>query len=302
MGEYSLPRQGRAAKKTSWRRTVATQAALCLALYGAFAVGRLQKPPGHGRRETLDLHFLSVAGLPRHPQLQTQLLLQAAKIFKAKFVLNIGELEEDDPFWHNATMYFRFLRIPWYTITVSQRQRYGNFVKRIALPHEQVLELIGIDTGSLQGFMHADNQSKISNEQVQWLQETLELSDSNWRIVVGFDPLMICDEEHTTERAKFYEPLHSLFIRHGVNAYLSTRGCVGYFYHDGTIMHIGNPTPSDKRRGAFLANKNVNNTSEVSNGFLVHRVTPLEIGSYLIDSEGRVALKSVVQQNGRGVM
>lgn len=37
-----------------------------------------------------------------------------------------------------------------YTITVSQRQRYGNFVRRIALPHEQVLELIGIDTGSLQ--------------------------------------------------------------------------------------------------------------------------------------------------------
>lgn len=78
-------------------------------------------------------------------------------------------------------------------------------------------------------------------------------------------------------------------------------------------MHIGNPTPPDKTRGALLANKNVNNTrqitlsyrviisfsilvilsvflsfaeispaaflSEVSNGFLVHRVTPLEIVS-----------------------
>lgn len=66
-------------KKPSWGRTLAIQAALCLALYAAFNIGRPHAPRDARlqsmlRRESLDLYFLSVRGGLRSPREQAYLL------------------------------------------------------------------------------------------------------------------------------------------------------------------------------------------------------------------------------------
>jgi hypothetical protein len=69
-------------RRPPWRRTVAVQAALCLALYAAFSLGEPQLRPrvgdalGIGGRGGGDLYFISVAGGARPPADQALLLRQ----------------------------------------------------------------------------------------------------------------------------------------------------------------------------------------------------------------------------------
>ncbi|XP_010942121.1 uncharacterized protein [Elaeis guineensis] len=290
-------------KKPSWGRTLAIQAALCLALYAAFNIGRPQAPRDARlqsmlRRKSLDLYFLSVRGGLRSPREQAQLLHKmerAAKIYKAKFVVNIGELGEDDPLLRNATLHFPLLEIPWYTTPVSQGQVNGNFLRKIRIPHGQILDIIAVDTGPLKNLSPVEQVSKIGSNQLHWIKGTLAATNSNWRIVIGFDPLIVCGEK----LVKFYEPLHHIFLEFGVNAYLSKQGCAGSYYHDEGIGYIGNAGPADEAHGAFSANGNSKIFSEMHKGFLLHRVNPLEIESFFIDSTGKVVFKSTIRQHGR---
>ncbi|KAG1326596.1 putative Ribonuclease H domain [Cocos nucifera] len=258
-------------KKPSWGRTLAIQAALCLALYAAFNIGRPQalrdaRLQSILRRKSLDLYFLSVRGGLRSPREQAQLLHKmerAAKIYKAKFVVNIGELGEDDPLLRNVM----------YTTPVSQGQVNGNFLKKIRIAHGQILDIIAVDTGPLKNLSHVEQISKIGSDQLHWIKRTLAATNSNWRMVIGFDPLIVCEEK----LVKFYEPLHRIFLEFGVNAYLSKQGCAGSYYHDEGIGYIGNAGPADEAHGTFSANGNFKLFSEMHNGFLLHRVNPLEI-------------------------
>ncbi|XP_038982154.1 uncharacterized protein LOC103714225 [Phoenix dactylifera] len=294
-------------RKPSWGRTLVIQAALCLALYAAFNIGRPQaardaRLQSKLHRESLDLYFLSVRGGLRSPREQAHLLHQmekAAKIYKAKFVVNIGELGEDDPLLRNATFHFPLVEIPWYTAPVSQGQVNGNFLKKIRIPHGQDLDIIAVDTGPLKNLSHVEQLSKIGSDQLHWIKGTLAATNSNWLIVIGFDPLIVCEEKQGTEVVKFYEPLHHIFQEFGVNAYLSKRGCTGPYYHDEGIVYIGNTGPADKTHNAFSANGNANIFSEMHNGFLLHRVSPLEIESYFIDSTGKIVFKATIRQHGR---
>lgn len=70
-------------EKFSWRVTVLTQAALCLALYGAFSIGTPHESRNAGlmsrgarRREFVDSYFLSVRGGFWPADERTQLLQQ----------------------------------------------------------------------------------------------------------------------------------------------------------------------------------------------------------------------------------
>lgn len=71
--------------RPSWICTVATQVALCLALYAAISIGRPQKlneMDGILRREKpFDLYFLSVRGGFWPPKQQTRLLKQVRGLF-----------------------------------------------------------------------------------------------------------------------------------------------------------------------------------------------------------------------------
>ncbi|PKA48275.1 hypothetical protein AXF42_Ash020710 [Apostasia shenzhenica] len=147
----------RSTAKISWRRTVATQAALCLALYGAFSIGRPQgaknRAARSGResmRDPLDLYFLSVGGGFWPADEQTELLEQmrkAAEFYKAKFVINIGELGADDPLLQNATVHFSNLKIPWYTTTAPYGGTVKYFLRKIMMAHEEILDIVGVNTG-----------------------------------------------------------------------------------------------------------------------------------------------------------
>lgn len=280
--------------RPSWLRTVLTQAALCLAFYAAFNIaGR-----SGGEREAMDVYFLSVRGGAWPVREQAQLLRQmekAVKVHKAKFVLNIREFGEDDPLMQNATLRFPLLKIPWYT-TTAHGQITRNFLKSVKMPHNQVLDIIGLDTGPFQASLSEGKPSEAGREQLDWLQKTLASRDSNWRIIVGFDQLVACGDQNTNGSLKFYEPLYKIFLEHGVNAYLSRQGCAGYHYHDGRLAYIGHPATLDEKHNSH----SINGKPGIPDGrdiwFLLHRVSPLEMESYYIGSSGKIIFKTTIHQ------
>lgn len=208
-----------------------------------------------------------------------------AKVYGVKLVLDVARFG-DDPLWQNGSLYFQALNIPWYS-TTSHGQIVDNFLKKVKMPYDQILEIIGADTGPLQELLHDGNMSNSSREQITWLKQTLALSSSNWKIVVGYDPLVDCNEVHTTNITKFYEPLRHIFETYAVNAYISTGGSCGQFHQDNSLLYVQNPSPGDHTN---------------LDGFFLHRVSPLEMESLLINLEGEIVQSSVVHQQGRGAM
>ncbi|KAK3128549.1 hypothetical protein QOZ80_6BG0463320 [Eleusine coracana subsp. coracana] len=282
-----------------WCRTLSVQAALCLALYAAFSLGEPQLiPPGGGGVDALQrgtrgggIAFLSVAGGERTAVGQARLLKQMeaiTKVYEVKFVLDIAQLGEDDPLWQNGSMYFQDQNIPWYSTTSSHGQAVGNFLEKLNMPRGQVLDIIGLDTGSLQEPLRSGKISSSYREQTKWLERSVALARGNWKIVVGYNPLVVCNEEETPERTKFYVPFQRIFAKYEVNAYISTAGVCGYFHQDNSILYIGNPHPGG-------AETNVD-------GFFLHRLSPLEMESIFINVEGKVVQKSVVHPHGMGTM
>ncbi|XP_077238067.1 calcineurin-like metallo-phosphoesterase superfamily protein isoform X3 [Tasmannia lanceolata] len=208
---------GNGRDRPSWAFTLLIQVSLCIALYIAFYLGSPQRS-GNGTRRALDLYFLSVRVGHRPSNQQTQLLKQmekVAKIHKVKFVVNVSEFGKDDPLLLNGTLHFPSLKIPWYTTRASEGQEIGYFLKQITLPHEQMLDIIGIDTGSLHGSLHMKQPSDTGSDQLHWLMKTLAATDSKWRIVVGYHPLVVCEErKHAMEATKIYDPLHHIFLKY----------------------------------------------------------------------------------------
>ncbi|CAK9168828.1 unnamed protein product [Ilex paraguariensis] len=193
-----------------------------------------------------------------------------------------------------------FLSLHWfrlYTTRALQGQGACYFVKQIEIPNEETLDVIAVDTGSLQ-----DPSNGTGNDQLQWLTSTLEASNSSWRIAVGFHPLVACDENiEQTEAKQKFETLHHEFLKNGVNAYISGHACSNYV-HKGGIMHNNNAGPIEKGPYlSFMDNKLVLN-KERTTGFLLHRVSSLEIVTYLVSLTGEVVQKITLQQRGRGVM
>lgn len=291
--ESAAELQGR--RPSAWRRTVAVQAALCLALYAAFSLGEPQLRPrggdalgvGGGRRGG-GVSFLSVAGGARPPADQARLLRQmesTTKVYEVKLVLDLARFG-DDPLWQNGSLHFQALNIPWYS-TTSHGQIVSNFFKKVKMPYDQILEIVGVDTGPLEELLHDGKMSNSSREQITWLEQTLALTNNNWKIVVGYDPLVDCNEVRTTKTTKFYEPLRHIFEKYAVNAYVSTGGSCGHFHHDNSVSYIQNPIPGDQTD---------------LDGFFLHRVSPLEMETLLINLEGEVVQRSVVHQHGRGAM
>ncbi|KAL6861921.1 hypothetical protein ACP4OV_017621 [Aristida adscensionis] len=257
-----------------WRRTVAVQVALCLALYAAFSLGQPQPAAprgggegalGRGARGGGGVAFLSVAGGERAPAEQARLLRQMeaiANVYDVKFVLDVAQFGEDDLLWQNGSLYFQDLNIPWYSTVSSHGRTVGNFLKKVKMPFDQVLDIVGLDTGPLQEPLHDGKISYSYREQTKWLERSLAMTRSDWKIVVGYNPLIVCNETEAPERTKFYLPFQRIFAKYEVNMYLSMGGFCGYVHRDNSIMYIGNPSPFDQA--------NVD-------GFFLHIVSPLEM-------------------------
>ncbi|XP_075475140.1 uncharacterized protein LOC142505887 isoform X1 [Primulina tabacum] len=294
-------------KEKSWVCTLVTQLSLCIAVYVALNKGgRPEKrslgiSAGQGR--PVDVYFASVGGGFRPLEEQTLLLEQmvkAVETYKVQFVINISELGEYDPLLKNASWHPELREIPWYT-TVTTKASKGEgknyFVDRIRIPYGQTLDIIALDTKLVQ------NPSTVpGKDQLQWLMRTLNKSDVDWKLVVGFHQLFTYDyniqkikEQETTSR-----PLLSTLLRYGVDAYMSSLILADHVQREATqLTNIG---PTDKGPYFISLNQNIVPIVETDNGFLLHSVTSLEMVTFFVTLTGEVENMVSFRQMGRAVM
>ncbi|XP_027338778.1 uncharacterized protein LOC113852648 [Abrus precatorius] len=300
-------------EKASWACTVITQLCLCFALYIALNLGQPQtlvntNASDHG--EPPHLYFISVKGGFRPLSQQFHLLKQMEKVartYKASFVVSSSELGEHDPLMQNASQYFPSLGLPWYTTyttTVSKPkgQEVGCFAKKIKISDEKTLDVIGVDTELLQDSILRGSISGNRNNQLDWLIRTLEENSSNWRIVVGYQPLVICGEnKKQLKKKQVFDYLHRIFLNLSVNVYLSGQDCTSHAL-EGSVAYIGNPSSIEIDSYSVFLNGNSVFRRELANGFLLHRVNSMQIVTYYINFAGEVAYKTVLQQKGKETM
>ncbi|XP_017982673.1 PREDICTED: uncharacterized protein LOC18587872 isoform X2 [Theobroma cacao] len=225
-----------------------------------------------------------------------------AKAYDVKLVVNISELGEGDPLLQNVTRLSPLLKVPWYTTGVSKQDGLGCFLEQIKLPNGRTLAIVSLNTASLQDTMLVGSSSGMMDNLLNWLTRTLETTISSWRMVVGFHPLVACEESEEQMVVKqIHEPLHQIFMKFGVNLYLSQQGCSSYALQD-SVAYIGNPGLIKENSHLPSANGRYLVRKEMSNGFLLHRLSLLEMVTYFVTSEGKVVNKIVVQERGKGVM
>ncbi|OMO90892.1 hypothetical protein COLO4_18774 [Corchorus olitorius] len=272
-------------RSTSWRCTLATQLSLCFALYVVLNLSQPQKFVYNDNSRPLDLYFISVRGGFRALKEQTHLLKlmeNVAKAYDVKFVVNISELGKGDPLIQNVTGLSPLMNLPWYTTGVSESEELGCFLQQIKLPQGRTLDLISLPTASLQVDICLPNPA-FKDKLLNWLTRTLEATVSSWRIVVGLHPLVSCEaiEEQMVVK-EMHQPLHHMFTRFGVNVYLSQQGCYNYVLQD-SVAYIGNPglTEENSHLPSASANETYLVTKDMTNGFLLHRVSLLEMALWL---------------------
>ncbi|KAJ0031714.1 hypothetical protein Pint_14573 [Pistacia integerrima] len=325
-------------RKPIWLCTLATQLCLFSALYIALNMGH---PQTSIYRERDQFYFISVSGGFRPLQLQTLLLKKidgldgsCGEILQSKIrnrtLVSLGKMihsnkmakimavvcsllnlfqqlattlhvsfagypalpiSESSMVYYSLCNQFSDLGTFTYTTRVSEEKEVGCFREQIKLPHGEMLEIVGVDTGSLQETMLARFSNGTGDNQLSSLTRTLEATNGHWCIVVGFHPLVICEDNKEEIKAKkIYEPLHRIFMKLGVNAYLSKHGCAEFARQD-SVAYIENPDLIESVNGRGMVD-----------GFLLHRVSSLEIVTYFVTSAGEVVYRTVIQQRGREAM
>ncbi|KAF3643445.1 putative two-component response regulator ARR12-like [Capsicum annuum] len=204
---------------------------------------------------------------------------KVAKKFNARFVINIGELGEEDPLVQNATLRFPSVKIPWYSTRALRGRGVNHYLKQFKFAHGS-LDIIVVDTG-----LYEASSNGAGDRQSQWLIDTLENSESKWCIAVGFHPLVACEEDTSqTEPKREFQSLDGVFLKYGVDAYISGPACA----NDVEERPIAKPkTGTARYKGPLLTKMNRNSpySMEKVNGFLLHKVSALEIVSYLVTLE-----------------
>ncbi|KAG7540831.1 hypothetical protein ISN45_Aa07g009870 [Arabidopsis thaliana x Arabidopsis arenosa] len=206
-------------KQSSWGCTIFIQLSLCLIVYVSLHLGHpffFSSNDDGDNATPLDLHFISVAGGFRPLYHQTRLLRlmeKVAETYKAKFVVSSSEHGEEDSLLQNATRLSSSLKLPWYT----RRKGFGYFREHIKMPFGGSLDVVFVDTGSLQQEVlgGALNGSMIS--QLRGLARILKAVDGDWRIVVGSDPLLASTlTKESEESKKVARTFHQILTKYGV--------------------------------------------------------------------------------------
>ncbi|XP_020550975.1 uncharacterized protein LOC105166369 isoform X2 [Sesamum indicum] len=277
-------------KEKSWACTLITQLSLCIAAYIALNIGQPQKVT-HGSISSVggptDMYFISVAGGFRPLEEQNLLLQQmmkVAKTYKARFVVSISELGESDSLMQNAAMFSDLQKMPWYTSGALGGQAQPYFLKKVKIPYGQTLDFIALDTVLFQ-----DPSSVRGNDQILWLTKTLKESDSDWRIVVGFHPLISCDYNiQKIGKETSFEPLHTMLQQYGADAYMSMKTCAGHLQGEAMwLSDIGrvNKGPHITAVNPNLASKEKRGSVLVQFVFFFNfwgSTAPSKLGSYIL--------------------
>lgn len=171
-----------------------------------------------------------------------------------------------------------------------------HYLKQFKFVHGS-LDIIVVDTG-----LYEDDSNGAGDRQSQWLIATLENSESKWSIAVGFHPLVAFEEDTSqTELKHEFQSLHGAFLKYGVDAYISGQACADNV--DERSM-AKSKTGTARYTGPLLTkvNQNLPYSMEKVNGFLLHKVSALEIVSYLVTLEGDAVQKFFLHQRGKDVM
>ncbi|KAF8110817.1 hypothetical protein N665_0078s0011 [Sinapis alba] len=283
-------------KQSSWGCTIFIQLSLCLIVYVSLHLGHQSLSSSRKDGDNagaLDLHFISVSGGFRPLHRQTRLLRlmgRVAETYKAKFVVRTSEHgEEEDLLLLNDTRVSSSLKLPWYTMKKGS----GSLREHIELPFGGSLDVVFVDTGSLQKQMmsRALNGSMIS--QLKELAKILKAADGDWRIVAGSDPLFTYTLSNGPEEAKrFARAFQQITIKYGVNIYISEKGCnIGANEDRFTCITV--PNTSENRRSTNDSKR------ELEDGFLLHRVSFSEFVTYTINLSGQVIDTRIIKQKGK---
>ncbi|PWA51289.1 calcineurin-like metallo-phosphoesterase superfamily protein [Artemisia annua] len=269
-------------EKKSWVCTIMIQLVLCIGLYYAINVGQPYRAGIKGQSN--ESYFISVVGGFRPLKKQTHLLKQMEKVintYEVGFVINISELGEDDPLSQNATQYFGSSKAPWYTTLARKGEESDYFIKKVNISSGRTLDIIALNTEKIQ-----DSSSGIEVE-LKLLSRQLELSNSNWHIAAGFHSLF-CNQSVEETQANGNDILQQMLQAHGVDAYISGQPCANE-------ARIGGPRLTPISQGSYRR-------KGISNLFLLHRVSPLEIASYGVGFKGNIVHESTIRQRGRETM
>ncbi|CAI0542473.1 unnamed protein product [Linum tenue] len=286
--------------KRSWTCTLVTQLCLCVALYLALNIGEPQQQQPWQRlprRPDDVIVFVTVRGGGFRPfQTQTHLLKQiedVVRIYGARFVVNFSELGEEDPLTRKSAL----------QITQHSLVQLVSWADCCTLTLWRLLMKFVIDL-LMQDLLLTESMNGSGDGQ-NWLGSTLEAANGSiWSIVVGYHPIIRCDKnhEHLESINSAPEILHHIFVKYGVNAYLSTNACSNHTSRDG-VDYIGIAGPDEHSDGPFLPNRKLGLDQQQQNGmadgFLLHRVTSLEMITYSTSSEGKVLSRFVTQQKGK---
>uniref|UniRef100_A0A1J3GXA5 Uncharacterized protein n=1 Tax=Noccaea caerulescens TaxID=107243 RepID=A0A1J3GXA5_NOCCA len=256
-------------RQSSWGCTIFIQLSLCLVVYVSLHLGHpfFFSSDDGDNAGALDLHFISVAGGFRPLRRQTRLLRlmeRVAETYKAKFVVSTSEHGEEDPLLQNATRVSSSLKLPWY----STKNGSGNFREHIKLPFGGFLDVIFVETGSLQQEIlgGALNDSMIS--QLKGLTRILKAADGDWRILVGSSTVNKRPDEAKGVSRTFLQ----IMTKYGVNLYISEKARTSGA-SDNSFSCITVPNQSENR-GSLNDSKR-----EMEDGFLLHRVSFSEFAS-----------------------
>eukprot|EP01018_Ginkgo_biloba_P006713 Gb_04027 [translate_table: standard] len=292
----------------SWRVTVFTQVAMSLALFMFLFIAKTQRPT---KTSPLDLYFISVGGGPRPLAEQRTLAKQmeaTARKYGVEFVLSIDNRGANDRLLtsiQEGVHNFPSLQVPWYTNVGShEEQGYTRyFRKQISIPFQHTMDIINIDTTLLEDSIDNISSENGGWDQLEWLKETLSESHADWRIVIGWHPLKSCRvERNIAATQRLHNLLSPIFIKYGVHIYLHGHEEIGQYFQDKGIAYIGIPLGSSRKYSYVLQNETCFWAKDMHNGFILHRVSPLEMEFYFMDSKGTILHRATLHQSGRAVL
>ncbi|GER36277.1 calcineurin-like metallo-phosphoesterase super family protein, partial [Striga asiatica] len=219
--------------------------------------------------------------------ISNSMLLKIAKgqrTYKVRFVIDVSELGEFSPLLQNATTFPEFQSISWYRSIISMYIAFHDFF----LAHYLILLVESFSISLICCYQTCrytsryyclgchpipalkylfDHSSVCANDQIQWLTRILKESDSEWKVVFGECKIL------KMENGSPFEPLWSILLQYGENAYISTKSCTDQGQRFGV---------SSMDRGSYFTavNQNFVFKEDKADGFIFHRISSLEMVSY----------------------
>ena len=281
----------------------------------------------------MKITFFSIGdwGYPGYQQnIVSNQMLNQYKIYKPSFVIALGDnfyergvSGVDDEKWINVFEDIYKLPCKWYAILgnhdylqnpcaqidyykkgLSQRwimeDKY--YTKFFPLKNSKMLQIIFLDTVTLapitsSNFIPYDFETDIiAQGEIQkiWLESTLKHSSATWKIVVGHYPILSGGEHgNTPELVNYLKPL---LEKYKVSTYISGHDHSLQVIKNNNVVYLVNGVGS---KIGQVQNTNETEFSRAISGFMIHEVIDNQLTHNIIDHEGNILHKIVINSQVR---